>query len=86
MLGQAILDFFRDIVLNWIAGFDNLLGGIDAASAGGAIGGAAADSGHFIALFVSPGMWGGVVAAWLAWLGVWLATGLIAIISRRGKA
>lgn len=86
MIGQGLLDFFRDVLLNWLSGFDSLLNGINAAQAGGAVGGAAAQSGHFLALFIAPGMWGGIVAAWLAWLGVWLTTGLVAIFARRGKA
>lgn len=84
MIGQAVLDFFRDVVLNWISGLDSLLGAIDAAAAGAAVGGGAAGAGHFLALFILPSMWGGIVAAWGAWLTVWLVTGLIGIIGRRG--
>lgn len=86
MIGQAILDFFRDVVANWVSGFDSLLRGIDAAAAGAAVGGGAAGAGHFLALFIAPAWWGTIVGAWAAWMGVWLVTGLVAIIARRGKA
>ncbi len=87
MIAQALMDFFRDVLVNWINGWNGLLAGVDATAAGAAIGGVAAQAGHFLALFIDNGVWViGIVPAWLAWLAVWLATGLIAIISRRGKA
>lgn len=86
MITQGILDFFRDVLVNWISGLGSLLAGVDAGAAGAAIGGVAAQAGHFLALFIANSVWGPILAAWGAWLSVWLATGLIAIISRRGKA
>lgn len=86
MITQAVLDFVRDMFVNWISGFDSLLTGIDAAAAGAAIGAAASNAGHLLALFIDPGWWSTILAAWTAWIGVWLITGLIAIIARRGKA
>lgn len=86
MIIQSILDLIRDLLVNWASGLDTLLDGIDAASAGSAIGGGAAGAGHLLALFVDPGWWGTIIAAWSAWMAVWLATALIAIIARRGKA
>jgi hypothetical protein len=80
------MDFFRDIIVNWISGVNSLLGGLDPQAAGAAIGGAAAQAGHFLALFISNGVWPAVLVAWGVWLTVWLATGLTAIISRRGKS
>lgn len=86
MITQSLLDFFRDVVVNWINGWNGLLVGVDPGAAGAAIGGVAAQAGHFLALFISNSVWTPIVAAWGAWLTVWLATGLIAIVSRRGKA
>lgn len=86
MITQSILDFFRDVIVNWINGMNSMLSGVDAGAAGAAIGGVAAQAGHFLALFISNSVWGAIVAAWLAWLALWLTTGLIAIFSRRGKA
>lgn len=86
MIGQAILDFFRDLVVNWISGIDSLMNGIDATAAGAGAGGLSAQAGHFLALFISPGVWPAVVSAWAVWLGLWLTTGVIAIFARRGKA
>lgn len=83
MIGQGLLDFLRDLLVTWIEGADALLGGIDASAAGAAIGGVAADAGHFIALFISPGVWVVVATAWASWLVLWLVTGLFAIIGRR---
>lgn len=86
MITQAILDFFRDVLVNWINGVNSLMAGVDASAAGAAIGGVAAQAGHFLALFISNSVWPTVLATWAVWMGVWLTTGLIAILSRRGKA
>jgi len=86
MITQGLLDFLRDFILNWIVGVNALMSGMDAAAAGAAIGGVAAVAGHILTLFISNSVWGAVVTTWAAWLSVWLTTGLIAIISRRGKA
>lgn len=86
MITQWLLNFFRDIVVNWLSGMGTLLGGVDAHAAGAAIGGVAAQAGHFLGLFIAPGVWPAIVAAWGVWLAAWLVTGLVAIISRRGKS
>lgn len=86
MITQAILDFVRDIVQNWVTGAGALLLGIDADSAGAAVGGVAGSAGHFLALFIAPGVWGAIIAAWGTWIAIWLATGLIAIVARRGTS
>jgi len=86
MITQAVLDFFRDVIVNWVSGVNSLMSGVDAGSAGAAIGGVAGQAGHFLALFISNGVWPAILAAWGVWLAVWLSTGLIAIISRRGKS
>lgn len=83
MIGQAFIDWVRDLLVTWLRGIGGLLDGIDAAGAGAAIGGVAADAGHFIALFVAPGVWGVVATAWASWLIIWAVTGLFAIIGRR---
>lgn len=86
MIIQAIMDFFRDIIVNWISGFADIASAIGAGDAGTAVGGVAAQAGHVIALFVSPGVWPAIVGAWGVWLAVWTATGLVAIIARRGSS
>lgn len=86
MITQGLMDFFRDVIVNWISGVNGLMGGLDAGSAGAAIGGVADQAGHFLALFISNGVWPALLAAWGVWLAVWLATGLVAIVSRRGKS
>lgn len=86
MITQALLDFFRDVIVNWINGVNSLMVGIDAAAAGAAIGGVAAAAGRLLALFVTNSGWLVILATWGVWMAVWLTTGLIAIVSRRGKA
>lgn len=86
MIIQGLLDFVRDVVVTWISGVQTIAGGIDPGAAGAAIGGVAAQAGHFLALFISPGVWPVMVAAWGVWLVVWLATGLVAIVARRGSS
>lgn len=86
MIIQAVLDFLRDVILNWISGVGSLAAGIGSQAAGAAIGGAAAQAGHFLALFVASGVWGALVAAWGVWLGVWLTTGMVAIFARRNTS
>lgn len=86
MITQSILDFFRDLVLNWVTGVGDIAHGVGAGAAGAAIGGVAAQAGHFLALFISPGVWPSIVTAWGIWLAVWLTTGLIAIVARRGSS
>lgn len=83
MIIQAIIDFVRDVIVNWTAGFNSLLGGIDASAAGAAVGGAAADAGHVLALFIAPSIWPGVVGAWVVFLSVWFVTAVVAIVGRR---
>lgn len=83
MITQSIIDFFRDLIVSWVSGFNSLLGGIDAESAGAAVGGVADSAGHFLALFIDPSVWPGIVTAWASWLAVWLVTGIVAIIGRR---
>lgn len=83
MIVQAILDFFRDVVVNWIAGLNSLTTGVDTTAAGEGIGSAAAGAGHVLALFIDAGLWPYIVATWTVFLGLWLTTGLIAIIGRR---
>lgn len=86
MITQALLDFLRDVVVNWITGTDSLMQGVDAGAAGAALGGVAALGGHVLALFVANSVWPAILSTWAVWLSVWLATGLIAIFSRRTKA
>lgn len=83
MIFQSVLDVLRDIVLNWVSGAGSLAAGMGAQAAGAAIGGGAAQAGHFLALFVSAGVWPFLVGVWVVWLGVWLTTGMIAIVARR---
>lgn len=86
MIIQAILDFVRDVVVNWVAGVAAIAQGAGASAAGAAIGGVAAQAGHFLALFIAPGVWPAIVVAWGVFLTVWLATGLVAIVARRGAS
>lgn len=83
MITQAILDFFRDALINWFSGFDSIMNGIDMAGAGSALGNGAAGAGHLLALFILPSMWGGVLAAWATWAAIWIVTALVGIIGRR---
>lgn len=83
MIIQAILDFFRDGVVNWLRGINIMLEGIPAQAAGAAIGGVADNAGHVLSLFISNDVWPGIATTWGVWMGVWLTTGLIAIIARR---
>lgn len=86
MIVQGFLDFLRDVVLNWVSGVGTLAAGMGASSAGAAIGGVAAQAGHFLALFISPGVWPAVVTAWGIWLLLWVTTGAIAIVARRAAS
>lgn len=86
MIIQALLDFFRDAVLNWVSGIGSLAAGMGASSAGAAIGGVAGQAGHFLALFISPGVWPAMVTTWFVWLTVWLTTGAVAIVARRNTS
>lgn len=86
MITQAILDFIRDVVVNWVTGVGTASEGIGAAQAGAAIGGVAGQAGHFLALFVSPAVWPFMVAAWGIWFTAWLTTAVVAIIARRGAS
>lgn len=86
MIFQGVMDFIRDIIVNWISGVSTIAQGAGAGAAGAAIGGVAAQAGHFIALFISPGVWPAMVTAWGVFLTVWLATGLVAIIARRNAS
>lgn len=83
MIAQAILDFFRDVALNWIGGMNTLASGIDAPAAGAAVGGVAAQAGHVLGLFIDSSVWPILVGTWAVWIVVWLATALIAMIARR---
>lgn len=85
MIIQTIIDFFRDVVVNWIAGMNSTTAGINPEAAGSAIGGAAAGGGHFLALFIGPDVWGAIVTTWGIWLAVWITTALVAIIGRRAS-
>lgn len=86
MIPQAFLDFIRDILVNWVTGIGNLASGIGPEAAGAAIGGAAAQAGHFLALFIAPSMWPAISTTWGIYLTVWLATAVVAMVARRGKA
>lgn len=86
MIIQAILDFFRDIVVNWITGLGGIANDVGAEAAGAALGGVAAQSGHFLALFISPSVWPFIVAAWAVFFSTWLSTALIAMFARRGAS
>lgn len=86
MIIQAVLDFLRDAVTNWISGFGTLAAGVGAGAAGAAIGGVAAQAGRFLALFISPGVWPVMVGTWVVWLSVWLTTGAVAIFARRNTS
>lgn len=83
MITQAVLDFFRGILVSWLQGANQLANGIDATGAGNAVGSVTAQAGHVIFLVVSPDVWGAVATAWAVWIAVWLTTALIAIIGRR---
>jgi len=83
---QAALDFLRDVVLNFISGFSTLTSGLDLSAAGAAVGGSAAQAGHLLAVFISPSVWPVLFASWGIMLGVYSATGLAAVITRRGKS
>lgn len=86
MILQNIMDWFRDIIVGWMSGINDLMSGFASGAAGSGLGGAMTQAGHVLALFISPGVWGAVFAAWAAWLGVWSVTGLIAVIARRGTS
>lgn len=83
MITQGLLDFIRDVVVNWLTGLGVLVAPLDAAGAGAAIGGAASGGSAILWLIIDPGWWGTVTAAFGLWLAVWLATSLIAIVGRR---
>lgn len=86
MITQGILDFLRDVIVNWITGLGPATEGIGAAQAGAAIGGVAGQAGHFIALFVAPSVWPFVVTAWGVWFATWLTTAVVAMFMRRGAS
>ena len=86
MITQSVLDFFRDVVANWISGISSLTSGVDIGGAASAIGSVASQAGHFLALFIAGSVWPAIISAWGVWILVWLTTGAIAIISRRGAS
>lgn len=86
MIPQILMDWFRDVVLNFLNLMDSMLGGIDFEGAAGAIGGVSQQASHVLALFISPGVWPAIATAWAAWLAIWGITGLVAIVARRGTS
>ena len=86
MIPQGLLDFVRDLFLNWWTGFNSLFTTLGASSAGAAVGSSVANAGHFIALFIGNVGWSALVAAFGAYCTIWLATAGIAIVARRGTS
>lgn len=84
MISQAIMDFFRDIIVSWISGITTLFDPASAEAAGAAIGGAGAVSSRILWLVFDPGLFGVAVALFGSYLTVWLVTALIAVFGRRG--
>ena len=86
MIVQAILDFFRDIVVNWISGISALVSPDAAESAGAAISGVGGSIASLLWLFLDPSVYVVAVGAFGAFLLVVVLTQLVAIIGRRGAA
>lgn len=86
MITQGIFDFLRDVVVNWVSGAASLVSGVDFVGIGSGVGSAVSGAGAFLALFISPGLWGGVVALFGVFLAVYLSTALIAVVGRRGAS
>lgn len=84
MIVQGILDFLRDVVVNWVTGAASLLGGIDLEGAGAGLGSVASGVGSILGLFVAPSVWGAVVAAFLLFVSIYAGTAIVAVLGRRG--
>lgn len=83
MIVQSVIDFIRDVLVNWLVGINGLidLGSAQGAAAG--FGGAALAVSRILALFLDSAFWGGFVALFVTFLAVWAITALIAIVGRR---
>lgn len=86
MITQAVLDFVRDFLLNWVSGFGSIAAGMGAGAAGSAVGAVAAQAGRLLALFIAPSVWPSILVAFGVFLLVWLSTGVIAIFARRNTS
>lgn len=86
MIFQGFLDWFRDVQVNWLSGLNSMMDAVGADTAASAVGAAGAGAGRFLALFIGNGSWPAVLSAFGAYALVWLATGLIAVVSRRFTA
>lgn len=86
MILQGFLDFVRDVILNQWTGINSLFSTLGAADAGSAVGSSLANAGHFIALFIGNVGWSALVSAAGAYALLWLATGAVAVVARRGTS
>lgn len=86
MITQAVLDWFRDVLANWVSGVGTLVDSVGGNGAAAFIGGAAVNATHFLALFLSSVSWAALLSAFGAYVLIFLATGIIAIVARRGTA
>lgn len=86
MILQALLDWFRDVMVNFLTGWNDIVDAAGFTTAGAAVGGAAVGAGHFLALFIGAASFAVIGTAFTTYVGVWLVTGLMAVVSRRGTA
>lgn len=86
MIAQDFLDWLRDVILNWVSGTKDIIDTAGFETAGDAVASAGIGAGHFLALFIGAASWAVAVTAFGTYVGVWLVTGLIAVVSRRGTA
>lgn len=86
MIIQGILDFFRDVGANFLTGVGVMIDNLGGAGAAQYIGHAFGNAGHFVALFISSVAWAALVSAFGAYVTLFLATGVIAIFTRRGTS
>lgn len=86
MLIQGFLDWLRDMIAIMLGTLGIPLIDLDTQEAGQALGSAAAQAGYFLALFISPSVWGPIGTAFGIFVVTFGVTGLIAVIARRGTS
>lgn len=86
MIIQAILDFFRDALVNWLSGVGSLVDAVGGTGTAAFVGSSVGDATHFLALFIGSVAWAALLSAFGAYVVLFLATGVIAIFTRRFTA
>ena len=86
MIPQGAVDWIRDLMFNWWTGFNSLIDTLGGSAAASSLGSVGSNAGHFIALFIGNVGWSALLSAFGAYVTLWLATGAIAVIARRGTS